>query len=157
MTKPQVSNAQKPKKPIQKEANITARSEKITVLLKGKATKLSPKAEGHIGFQIIKDSQGGVAIQLTDNTSGGIFSKNPIPLKQIVTLLGKQTPEKPFKSSLVKDVFSGKGSKSANNTSFLIAVLRSKELELISPSDKSQFLSVLSPEFKAQSKKLLSL
>lgn len=157
MTKQKAVKDKKIEQTIKKETKKVAPSEKVSVLLKGKAPKLSPKSEGHIGFQLIKDSQGTVAIQLTDNASGGIFSKNPIPLKAIVDLLGKQDPNRAFKSSITKELFTGKGSKSANNTSFLVAVLRSKELKLITSSDKSQFLSVLSSEFKAQSKKLLSL
>lgn len=130
-------------------------TDNVTTLIKAKTTKLSPKAEGHITFQLIKGGNGALAIQLLENTSGGIFSKNPVPLKDIVDLLSKQSPKRPFKSSLVKGLFSGKGSKSANNASFLIAVLRAKEIGLVVPSENSQFLSVLSADFKAKSKALL--
>lgn len=137
------------------KASVEAQSDKTTTLIKAQTPKLSPKADGHITFQLIKDVKGALAIQLLENTSGGIFSKNPIPLEDVVALLGKQSPNRPFKSSLVKGLFSGKGSKSANNASFLIAVLRSKEIGFIVPSESSQFLSVLDADFKAKSKALL--
>jgi len=127
------------------------------VVLEGQAKKLSPKTEGHIRFQLIKDKSKTLHLKMVSNSNGGNFSKNPIPFKLIESVLSKQDKSKSFKSTILKEAFVGKGSKSANNTSFLAAVLRSKEIALIVPSDKSQFLSNLSPEFKVQSKKLLAL
>lgn len=125
-------------------------------LYKGHAKKLSPKAEGHIVFQLIEDDKGVKYLQLLENTNGGVFSKSPVPLQLILSTLEKQQQDKPFKSSIVKDVFTGKGSKSANNTSFMIAVLRAKDIELLVSSENSQFLSKLSPNFKAKAKQLLA-
>ncbi len=143
-------------KPKNIPAKLKADKTEVSVVFKSKAKKLSPKAEGHITYQLIKDSKGVLSIQLMENTSGGIFSKTPIPVKSVTDILSKQDPARAFKSSIVKDVFSGKGSKSANNTSFLIAVLRSKEIGLVVPNGKSQFLSNLSSDFKAKAKSLLA-
>ena len=126
-------------------------------LLTGSAKKLSPKAEGHINFQLIEDDNNEKYLQLLKNSSGGVFSKSPVPLQLILSTLDKQLPEKPFKSSVVRDVFTGRGSKSANNTSFLIAVLRSKDINLLVSSENSQFLSMLSPNYKAKAKQLLAI
>ncbi|WP_444998441.1 hypothetical protein [Aliikangiella sp. IMCC44359] len=148
------------KKEVTKPKKVPAKTNKevsgFSVVFKSKARKLSPKAEGYITYQLIKDTKGILSIQLLENTSGGIFSKNPIPLKSVIDTLGEQDVARAFKSSLMKNVFTGKGSKSANNTSFLIAVLRSKEIGLVVPNDKSQFLSNLSPDFKAKAKSLLA-
>lgn len=158
MSKQAVTKSSKPvvSKKVSSKSKDDLPDNKVTTLIKSKAPKLSPKAEGYISYQLTKDDNGTLAIQLLENTSGGIFSKHPIPLNDIVSLLSKQSPDRPFKSSLVKGLFTGKGSKSANNASFLIAVLRSKEIGLIKPSEKSQFLSVLSTDFTAKSKDLLA-
>ncbi|GAA6170739.1 hypothetical protein NBRC116592_04090 [Colwellia sp. KU-HH00111] len=137
--------------PDKKEVKTTFKT-----LYKGHAKKLSPKAEGHITFQLIEDDKGVKYLQLLENTSGGVFSKLPVPLQLILSTLEKQQQDKPFKSSIVKDVFTGKGSKSANNTSFMIAVLRAEDIELLISSENSQFLSKLSPNFKAKAKQLLA-
>ena len=129
----------------------------LTILLEAQAKKLSPKSEGHITFQLIKSNDDVISLQLLANTSGGNFSKTPVPLKVIIDVLTKQPADKAFKSSIIKDVFSGKGSKSSNNSAFLISALRASEIKLIVPNDKSKFLSNLSKDFEAQSKKLLSL
>ena len=144
---------------IKKDTNQPVKTEvKATfkILHKGHAKKLSPKAEGHIIFQLIEDDNGVKYLQLLENTNGGVFSKSPVPLQLILSTLEKQQQDKPFKSSIVKDLFTGKGSKSANNTSFMIAVLRSKDIELLVSSENSQFLSKLSPNFKAKAKQLLA-
>lgn len=139
---------------VNKESEV---NNSFTVLLEAQAKKLSPKSEGHITFQLIKSNDDVISLQLLANTSGGNFSKNPVPLKTIIDVLTKQSADRAFKSSIIKDVFTGKGSKSSNNCAFMISALRASEVGLIVPNDKSKFLSNLSNDFEAQSKKLLSL
>lgn len=127
------------------------------VLLEGSASKLSPKSEGHITFQLIKDNEDVISLQLLANTSGGNFCTTPTPIKSIIDVLAKQSADKAFKSSIIKDVFIGKGAKSSNNPAFLICALRAPEIALVVPNEKSKFLSNLSKDFEAQSTKLLSL
>jgi hypothetical protein len=129
----------------------------FSVLLEAQAKKLSPKSEGHITFQLIKSNDDVISLQLLANTSGGNFSKTPVSLKTIIEVLAKQSADRAFKSSIIKDVFTGKGSESSNNSAFMISALRATEIGLIVPNDKSKFLSNLSNDFEAQSKKLLSL
>ncbi len=127
------------------------------VLLEGSASKLSPKSEGHITFQLIKDNEEVISIQLLANTSGGNFCKTAIPIKSIIDVLTKQPANKGLKSLVIKDVFIGKGAKSSNNPAFLVCALRAPEIGLLVPNEKSKFLSNLSADFKEQSAKLLSL
>ena len=129
----------------------------FSILFEAKANKLSPKSEGHITFQLIKDNDDVISLQLLANTSGGNFSKNPVPLKLIIDVLAKQSADRGFKSSIIKDVFIGKGAKSSNNPAFLICALRTPEVGLITASVTNKFLSYLSKDFEAQSKKLLNL
>lgn len=143
-------------KRIEKTDNDSEVIDDFSILIEARAKKLSPKSDGHITFQLIKDNDGVVSLKLLANTSGGNFSKNPVPLKTIVDVLAKQSEDRAFKSSVIKDVFVGKGSKSSNNSAFLISALRSPEIGLVVASEKSKFLSNLSKDFEAQSKKLLS-
>ena len=155
-TKTSAKSEQKGSKSGKTDRSKTDSQEDYNILFSGTAKKLSPKSDGLIGYELIKDTKNEHYIRLTENASGGIFCKNPVPLKSIVSVLDKQIPDKPFKSSIMKDVFVGKGSKSANNTSFLIAVLRTPDIALIVSTKNSQFLSTLSPEFKAKANQLLS-
>lgn len=135
----------------------TETSGDFKILLEGTASKLSPKSEGHITYQLIKDLNDARFIRLVANTSGGNFCKNPIPIKSIIDVLVKQSVDRAFKSSIMKDVFIGKGANSSNNTGFLISVLRAPEVGLITANSKRKFLSNLSKDFDVQSKKLLTL
>ena len=126
------------------------------IIASGKAKKLSPKSDGHISYELIENTKKERFIRLTGNSSAGIFCKNPVSIKSILAVLEQQSADKPFKSSIMKDVFTGKGSKSANNTSFLIAVLRSPDIALLVSTENSRFLSKVSPEVKGQAKQLLT-
>ena len=128
-----------------------------TVLLEAQAKKLSPKAAGHITFQLVKGHDQLICLRLLANTSGGVFCKRAIPIQIIIDTLQKQPASKPFKSSIIKGVFMGKGAGSSNNPGFLISALRSPEIGLVVPDSNSQFLSNLSKDFDAQAAKLLSL
>ncbi|NVJ66204.1 MAG: hypothetical protein HWE16_06925 [Gammaproteobacteria bacterium] len=142
----------------QQSLNAGAKEESakdLMIVFKSKAPKMSPKSKGFIQYQLVKDKKDRLFIQLLSNTSGGIFSKELINLTLITTALKKLPANRPFKSSSLKEVFTGKGAKSANNPSFLAAVLRSKNLGLIVPDAKSQFLSQLSPDFDDKLKQLM--
>jgi hypothetical protein len=62
--------------------------------------------------------------------------------------------DKPFKSSIFKAVIKGG---SANNVSFLSAVLRCDEMSLILKSEKSQFLHLVNPLLVNQRDRLTKL
>lgn len=129
----------------------------FTALIKANASKISPKSEGTIGFELVKDEKGILYLRLTSNTSSGNFCKNPVTLQSVVDVLTKQVADKAFNSRIMSDVFQGKGSKNSNNTSFLIAALRAKEIALIVADEKSTLSSRLSKAFKAKSEQLLAM
>ncbi|MEZ9393460.1 hypothetical protein AB4222_16310 [Vibrio splendidus] len=122
------------------------------VVLEGKAKKLSPKTENHVFYEIaIHDEEKELYIRMTGNQGGGLHSKEKILLRDITAVLDVQD-DKPFKSSVMKCVFSGQ---SANNAGFMAACCRG--LGLIIQSEKSVFLHVLAPDYEQRRDELLSL
>ena len=110
-------------------------------LLVGMAPKLSPKSTGLIGYEVaLNEDDKCQYLRLTSNDSGGLFSKEWCSLVDIYMLLEGLAGKKPFKSSTFKVVIKGG---SANNVSFLSAVLRSEGIALIVQSNRSQFLHVV--------------
>ncbi|ELV8758685.1 hypothetical protein QNE81_003237 [Vibrio vulnificus] len=122
------------------------------IVLEGKAKKLSPKTENHVFYEIaIHDEENELYIRMTGNQGSGLHSKEMIPLKDIIAVLDVQG-DKPFKSSVLKCVFSGQ---SANNAGFMAACCRG--LGLIIQSEKSVFLHVLAAGYEQRRDELLSL
>ncbi|ELE5879992.1 hypothetical protein [Vibrio cholerae] len=122
------------------------------IVREGKAKKLSPKTENHVFYEIaIHDEENELYIRMSGNEGGGLHSKEWIPLKDITAVLDVQG-DKPFKSSVMKCVFSGQ---SANNAGFMCGVCRG--LGLIIQSEKSVFLHVLAPDYEQRRDELLSL
>ncbi|MFH0292209.1 hypothetical protein [Vibrio alginolyticus] len=122
------------------------------IVREGKAKKLSPKTENHVFYEIaIHDEENELYIRMTGNQGSGLHSKEKIPLKDITAVLDVQG-DKPFKSSVLKCVFSGQ---SANNAGFMAACCRG--LGLIIQSEKSVFLHVLAPDYEQRRDEILSL
>ncbi|MCG6238971.1 hypothetical protein [Vibrio diabolicus] len=122
------------------------------IVREDKAKKLSPKTENHVFYQIaLHDEENELHIRMSGNEGGGLHSKEWIPLKDITAVLDVQG-DKPFKSSVMKCVFSGQ---SANNAGFMAACCRG--LGLIIQSEKSVFLHVLAPDYEQCRDELLSL
>ncbi|EGQ8942057.1 hypothetical protein DC852_25145 [Vibrio parahaemolyticus] len=122
------------------------------IVREGKAKKLSPKTENHVFYQIaLHDEENELHIRMSGNQGGGLHSKEWIPLKDITAVLDVQG-DKPFKSSVMRCVFSGQ---SANNAGFICGVCRG--LGLIIQSEKSVFLHVLAPDYEQRRDELLSL
>ncbi|HCH6039227.1 TPA: hypothetical protein NK087_003874 [Vibrio parahaemolyticus] len=122
------------------------------IVREGKAKKLSPKTENHVFYQIaLHDEENELHIRMSGNEGGGLHSKEWIPLKDITAVLDVQG-DKPFKSSVMKCVFSGQ---SANNAGFMCGVCRG--LGLIIQSEKSVFLHVLATDYEQRRDELLSL
>jgi hypothetical protein len=122
------------------------------IVREGKAKKLSPKTENHVFYEIaIHDEENELYIRMSGSQGGGLHSKEWIPLKDITAVLDVQG-DKPFKSSVMKCVFSGQ---SANNAGFMCAVCRG--LGLIIQSEKSVFLHVLAPDYVMRRDEILSL
>ncbi|TOG90872.1 hypothetical protein [Vibrio parahaemolyticus] len=122
------------------------------IVCEGKAKKLSPKTENHVFYEIaIHDAENELYIRMSGNQGGGLHSKEWIPLKDITAVLDVQG-DKPFKSSVMKCVFSGQ---SANNAGFMCGVCRG--LGLIIQSEKSVFLHVLATDYEQRRDAILSL
>ncbi|HCG5526159.1 TPA: hypothetical protein NJ013_003527 [Vibrio parahaemolyticus] len=122
------------------------------IVREGKAKKLSPKTENHVFYEIaIHDEENELHIRMSGNEGGGLHSKEWIPLKDITAVLDVQG-DKPFKSSVMKCVFSGQ---SANNAGFMAACCRG--LGLIIQSEKSVFLHVLATDYEQRRDAILSL
>ncbi|HCE1979361.1 TPA: hypothetical protein NGS68_002663 [Vibrio parahaemolyticus] len=153
------SNKQETVQPEIVEGNeqVTVTDDKLVdhftnIVLDGKAKKLSPKTENHVFYEIaIHDEENELHIRMSGNEGGGLHSKEWIPLKDITAVLDVQG-DKPFKSSVMKCVFSGQ---SANNAGFMAACCRG--LGLIIQSEKSVFLHVLAPDYEQRRDELLSL
>ncbi|MEZ9893419.1 hypothetical protein AB4356_13680 [Vibrio lentus] len=76
--------------------------ENTSILLSGKAKKLSPKSESCIYFDLVKirgDEE--LYLKLTGNDSGGLFTKELIPMKKLINIL-KEYKDKSFKSTVLK-------------------------------------------------------
>ncbi|WP_188010030.1 hypothetical protein [Vibrio parahaemolyticus] len=122
------------------------------IVREGKAKKLSPKTENHVFYEIaLHDEENELHIRMSGNEGGGLHSKEWLPLKDITAVLDVQG-DKPFKSSVMKCVFSGQ---SANNAGFMAACCRG--LGLIIQSEKSVFLHVLAPDYEQRRDEILSL
>ncbi|WP_273993741.1 hypothetical protein [Vibrio parahaemolyticus] len=122
------------------------------IVLEGKAKKLSPKTENHLFYEIaIHQGEKELYIRISGNQGGGLYCRSWIPLKDITAVLDVQG-DKPFKSSVMKCVFSGQ---SANNAGFMAACCRG--LGLIIQSEKSVFLHVLAPDYEQRRDEILSL
>jgi hypothetical protein len=124
-------------------------------LLVGFTLKLSRRSTGNVGFELaLNDDDKCRYLRLTSNDSGGLFSKEWVKLDDLYALLEAMEADKPFKSSVFKSIIKGG---SANNVSFLSAVLRSEEIALILKSEKSQFLHVVNPLLINQRDRLAKL
>lgn len=126
-----------------------------TLLIKdAKAPKLSPKTKGYIFFEVgCLDEDESLHIRMTGNDGGGLHTKEWIGVTPLLELLDKQEGNV-FKSTVLKSVIKGA---SSNNASFLAAVLRSKQLGLLAPSENSQFLHQLDANYQTNKAKLLAL
>ena len=106
----------------------------FTLIKSGKAEKLSPRHPGTINYEITKLDDG-LAIRITENSSGGFFSREFIPLDAIAGELDKIESDKPIKSGLLRDLFK---SGSSNNAGFLCAALRAEGVLIPAPESLYQ-------------------
>lgn len=130
-------------------------AETYSVVIDDKAKKLSPKSPGFISFQLAKHLETNeLELRLVSVEGGGLHSKEWIKLSDILTILECQIPDKPFKSGVFKPAFKGA---SANNASFLAAVLRAEAINLIVSTENSIFLHQLSEDLESKREALLKL
>lgn len=118
----------------------------IDVLLKGDAPKLSPGSTETIAYVVGWDLEPEqLVIQIVSNSGGGLFSKKPIPLTEVIELLDNVKEGQPFSSSMFKALWGNRGSN--NNAGFLAAILR--HLELIKAADSGRFAHQLTGKHTA--------
>ncbi|AZQ85648.1 hypothetical protein EKO29_17605 [Colwellia sp. Arc7-635] len=124
------------------------------VLIDSKAAKLSTKKRGFVTFILATCIDSGeLELRLTGNNGGGLHSKEWLSVTTIFEVLSLQALDKPFKSTVFKSVFKGA---SANNASFLAAVLRSKDINLIISTEKSQYLHMIPSNYESVRDQLLA-
>ncbi|MCE2593847.1 hypothetical protein K6Y31_03355 [Motilimonas cestriensis] len=116
------------------------------IITDGKAPKLSPKTNGVIFYEIaMNDDEHKLYLRMTGNDGGGLHTKSWLSLDALFEILDKQA-DIVFKSNVLKPAIHGK---SANNASFLAAVLRCDDIGVLGRSRDNQFLHVLSEKYQA--------
>jgi len=95
----------------------------LTLIHSAKCAKLSDKATGFLAYSVWANPENQeLFISLTENENGGYFSPELLPVADIITALtALAASQKPFYANSLQSIFVGK---SANNASFLAAVLK---------------------------------
>jgi hypothetical protein len=134
---------------------IGSNVETHAVIVDGKAAKLSTKKRGFVTFTLATCIDSGeLELRLTGNDGGtGLHSKEWLSVAAIIDILNVQVADKPFKSTVFKSVFKGS---SANNPAFLASVLRSKDINLIVSTEKSQYLHMIPSNYESVRDQLLA-
>ena len=94
-----------------------------TMVKQSECPPINVKSTGRIQYQMSIDDKNQRYIQLIASTSGGFVSQNKVAVIDIQKILMTVTDEAHFSSTIFKRLFAGK---SANNASFLAAVLRAE-------------------------------
>ncbi|MDP3609453.1 MAG: hypothetical protein U1D41_14595 [Nitrosomonas sp.] len=92
------------------------------------ATCPSLSGKSTLTYHIGCNSESDILLRVVDNTGGGFFSKEWVPLNAIFQAFDKKAVDKPIVSLLLYPLFQGK---SLNTPAFLLAVL--KQEGLVSP------------------------
>lgn len=122
------------------------------LLERGEAAKMSPKSEGKIYFQIARSEEDKrVYLRIHSQDGGGLHSKEWVPAQAIIEAL-KPHAGQSIKSGILKPLFK---SGSANNASFMAAILRAPEVGLLEPDPQRQFQHLLAGDFVAKAEALL--
>lgn len=128
----------------------------FTILIEdGKALKLSPKMKNHVFFELGQNSEDQkLYLRMTGNEGGGLHSKLWLPLDGIIELLDSRK-DNVLKSATLKPIFTS--SASSNNCGFLAAVLRCKEIGLLTPTNEGVFYHRLHTDYDANKERLLNM
>ncbi|EEF9166555.1 MULTISPECIES: hypothetical protein [Enterobacteriaceae] len=128
--------------------------EYVLLIESGLAEKISPKASGMLTWQLAKsEADNELYLRLIANGSGGLFSKDWVPITKIESVLENQ-PATGFTSGVFKSLFKGA---SANNAGFLAAVLRSPDICLLEGHPDKLFTHVLYPDWRDRLNKLSAI
>lgn len=114
----------------------------VVIVKTGSASKLSPRSEGGIIYQIGRVGEE-ILLRIAENIGGGRHSREWVPLS---TIRATMTPPiwdgKPFKSTALIEAFKGR---SQNNSGFLVATLRAEGL--LSEDKEHKGMSCLAGDF----------
>lgn len=100
-------------------------SPKYITLKNATAAKLGKHADGTISYKVACDmGRTTLFLAITDNSSGGYFSQEYVPIDRIEELLAK-LDRSGFPSRALKATFTGR---SSNNAGFLAAILHAEGL-----------------------------
>lgn len=99
----------------------------LQLLLEARCPKLSTTAEGLLTYQVWRNpTLNEVFVAITGNEGGGYFSREQVSLTRLLSCLSDlQSTGHAFPAIRLKAVFEGK---SANNPSFMAAVLRHQQV-----------------------------
>lgn len=124
-----------------------------TVIHSGEAEKISPHSKGVLTFDLGRDNEtGNLALRLTANGEGGLFSREWIALDPIHAVLEQQ--KESFPSRVFRPLF---GQGSTNNAAFLAAILRSPDICLTEADSSRIFLHCCYPDWQHRFEQLSSL
>ena len=117
----------------------------LTLLSSQTCSKLSATAEGKLSFNIWLDPHDqSFYLALTHNESGGYFSHELVPVKTIIDCLRPlKAANQAFPAVRLRTTFQGK---SANNPSFLAAVLR--HLKILTPCTSNTSLHLVADDLE---------
>jgi hypothetical protein len=102
-----------------------ASGQQYITLKSATAPKLGKHADGTISYKVARDAgRTALFLAITDNSSGGYFSREYVPVVRIEELLAK-LDQSGFPSKGLKAAFTGK---SSNNAGFLAAILHAEGL-----------------------------
>jgi hypothetical protein len=123
----------------------------LLLVKEAQCPKLSALAQGLLTYRVLRGAEKGeIYIALTKNDGGGYFSTEAVPFERIKTCLKSQRTLVPaFPAIRLKAVFEGR---SANNSSFMAAVLRSESL--ITKAADNDKLNVASGDLDAWEKQM---
>ncbi len=131
------------KKKIATETDVAS---SYTVLCNGEAEKISPHSKGLLMYELgKKNDTGHLALRLTANGEGGLFSREWIMLYALHAILEQQ--QDCFPSRVFRPLF---GQGSTNNAGFLAAVLRSPDICLIEADSSRLFMHRCYPDWQSR-------
>ena len=96
-----------------------------TILKSGQCPLINHQSKGLLSYEIVKTDKRTVSIRLSANSSGGFFSTDLVSNNDIQAVLTPLVKTNHFSSTVFNGLFKGK---SANNPSFLAAVLRAENV-----------------------------
>lgn len=108
---------------------------KYMTLKSATASKIGKHADGSISYTVASDpGRTALFVAITDNSSGGYFSREYVPFDRIQEL-GAKLEQPAFPSKVLKIAFTGR---SSNNAGFLAAILRAEGLLTQAQGDEAK-------------------